>query len=697
TKFIWEGHECGGHIGPLSSFVLWELQIHRLESYDEPEKLAVYFAGGIHDDLSAAMVWVLASGLVKRGAAVGFLVGTGYLFTREAVASGAIMKGYQDLMVASDRTVTLESAKGQVTRAVQNDFTDHFESYKEKLEKTHTDAQAISAELELLNLGRLRIAAKGIRRDRDRQVNLNDDEQKREGLYMAGQMVALRDKVTDINTLHHDIAVKSGKFIEENLRGYQIEKKGVSLADDRKIVDVAIIGIACIYPESKNIDEYWQNIISGRNAISEVPEERWNIQTYFDPDAESKAGGEKSISKWGGFIPDIEIDPLAFGIPPKTMTAIDPMQILSLMVAKNALEDAGYWNRNFDRDFTAVIFGAGSGSDLPGIYGLRCWYPTFFGPLPRELDERLPPISEDTLPGILSNVVAGRITNRFDLGGTNCTIDAACGSSLAALNLAVKELTLGTANMVLCGGADLHNSVADYIMFSGVKALTKKERCSPFDSQADGTILGEGISCVVLKRFEDAKRDKDRIYAVIKGLGCASDGRHLGIAAPRKDGQKRSLERSYKMAGVSPASVGLVEAHGTGTVAGDNIELSCLNEIFSEAGAKRGACVVGSVKSQIGHTKCAAGMAGLIKVAKSLYHGVLPPSINIKSPNQVYQQEVSPFSFSDMSKPWSSAEKYGGVSAFGFGGTNFHAVLTQDDEFKGMERTFNEWSYELIL
>src|SRR5262249_18549151 len=182
----------------------------------------------------------------------------------------------------------------------------------------------------------------------------------------------------------------------------------------------------------------------------------------------------------------------------------------------------------------------------------------------------------------------------------------------------------------------------------------------------------EGVACVVLKRLADAERDGDRVYAVIEGVGGASDGKSLGLTAPRKEGQIRALERAYARAGVSPASVGLGEADGTGTVVGDRTELATLTDVYSAAGAAPGACVLGSVKSQIGHTKCAAGMAGLIKAALSIHHGVLPPTLNIKSPNPAWARDKSPFVFLDQARPWPTHERVAAVSAFGFGGPNFH-------------------------
>jgi acyl transferase domain-containing protein len=325
-----------------------------------------------------------------------------------------------------------------------------------------------------------------------------------------------------------------------------------------------------------------------------------------------------------------------------------------------------------------VVFGAEAGSDMGHAQTLRTMLPAYLGEVPEEMQELLPTVTEDSFPGVLANVIAGRVANRLDLGGPNYTIDAACASSLAAMDAACKELVNGDSDMMICGGADLHNGINDYLMFTSAHALSPTGRSRPFDSTGDGIALGEGVACVVLKRLADAERDGDRIYAVIKGLGGASDGRALGLTAPRPDGQRRALDRAYRRSGISPREVGLIEAHGTGTVVGDRTELETLTRLFVEAGAEPGACALGSVKSQIGHTKCAAGLAGVIKATLSLYHGIRPPTIHLTRPNPAWHPQQSPFAFYTEARPWPApaSERIAGVSAFGFGGTNFHVVLS---------------------
>ncbi|HTJ43578.1 MAG TPA: SDR family NAD(P)-dependent oxidoreductase [Kofleriaceae bacterium] len=687
-RFVFEGRECGGHVGPRSSFALWEAQIDRLLASPHAGDVSVLFAGGVHDARSAAMVAAMAAPLAARGAKVGVLMGTAYLFTHEAVAAGAIQPGFQEEALACDRTVLLETAPGHATRCADTAFATAFASEADRLEQEGLPAKERWAALEQLNLGRLRIAAKGLRRDGGTIEQVDDRVQRAEGMYMIGQVAALRREVVSIAALHEDVSEGSRRFFKAASREPEIAKA----------VDVAIVGLAAIFPGAPDTEAFWTNIVAGKNAIREVPPERWSVDEYYDPNAVGANAGKKTPCKWGGFLDDVRFDPLAYGIPPKSLASIEPVQLLSLEIAKRALDDSGYGDRSFDRGRTSVIFGAEAGTDLSTAYGFRAMYPHFVGPLPASLDAALPSLTEDSFPGVLSNVIAGRIANRLDLGGTNYTVDAACASSLAAVDLAVKELALGTSDMVLCGGADLHNSINDYLLFSSVHALSTTGQCHTFDANADGIVLGEGVACVVLKRLADAERDGDRIYAVIKAVAGASDGKSLGLTAPRKEGQIRALERAYAQAGVSPAQVGLVEAHGTGTVVGDRTELGTLTDVFTRAGAAPGACVLGSVKSQIGHTKCAAGMAGLIKAALSIHHGVLPPTNNLKTPNPAWKREQSPFRFLDAARPWApdrDGARVAAVSAFGFGGTNFHAVLASH---AGAPRASAEtWSSELFL
>ncbi|MBN3905273.1 MAG: SDR family NAD(P)-dependent oxidoreductase [Nostoc sp. NMS1] len=463
-------------------------------------------------------------------------------------------------------------------------------------------------------------------------------------------------------------------------------------------VDIAIIGMASIFPQSKNLQEYWEKIIHKVDCITDVPPSRWSVEDYYDPNPRTP---DKTYCKRGGFIPDVNFNPMEFGLPPNSLEVTDISQLLGLVVAKAAMEDAGYGeSRQFNSDRydrlrqrTGVILGVALGRQLAVPLTSRMQYPVWEKVLKgsglsdedtQKIIEKIKSAyvqwDENAFPGMLANVVTGRIANRLDLGGTNCVVDAACASSLGALKMAMSELIEHRADMMIAGGVDTDNSILAYMCFSKTPAVSQGENVKPFDAESDGMMLGEGVGMLVLKRLEDAQRDNDRIYAVIKGIGTSSDGRYKSIYAPRPEGQMRALHRAYEDAGFSPASVGLIEAHGTGTMAGDPAEFSSIKEVFGENNPKKQHIALGTVKSQIGHTKAAAGAASLIKTALALHHKVLPATINVTKPHPKLDIDSSPFYLNTETRPWISGDdqpRRAGVSSFGFGGTNYHVVLEE--------------------
>ncbi|WP_229695396.1 type I polyketide synthase [Streptomyces lacrimifluminis] len=705
-RFVFEGSECGGHVGPRGSFPLWEAQLAVIDDYlagatdSDAERIEVFFAGGVHDERSAAMVAALAAPLTARGASVGVLMGTAYLFTEEAVDCGAVQPLFQRQVVDATSTALLETAPGHATRCVPSPFSDNYRDFESELRASGVPERQIWERLERLNVGRLRIASKGIERDAEGELaTVNEQRQLTEGMFMAGEVVVLRSATTTIDALHHSVADGAADFLTD--RAAQLrERLGVHPPEEAAApapLDVAVVGMACMFPDAPDLASFWANVLGGHDAVGEVPADRWDPAVHYSQEA---GDGGVTPSKWGGFLPRIPFDPLSYGIPPTSLGSIEPVQLLALEAARRALTHAGYGDRGreFDRSRTSVVFGAEAGSDLSNAGTLRAVLPSYYGKVPDGLADQLPRLTEDSFPGMLANVISGRIANRLDLGGANYTVDAACASSLAAVDVACKELVGGTSDVVLCGGADLHNGINDYVLFSSVHALSPTGRSRAFDSSADGIALGEGVACVVLKRLADAERDGDRIYGVIKGVGSSSDGRSLGLTAPRPEGQRAALQRAYRNAGVSPAEVGLVEAHGTGTVVGDRTELAILSEVFSEAGAKSGAVTLGSVKSQIGHTKCAAGLAGLIKTVLALHTGVKPPTLHVSKPNSAWEAGSSPFVFHGQARPWAAParERFAGLSAFGFGGTNFHVVLEAHADSAPPAHGLDAWPAELF-
>ena len=451
---------------------------------------------------------------------------------------------------------------------------------------------------------------------------------------------------------------------------------------------IAIIGMAGVFPQAANLNAYWHNITNKVDAITDLPPTHWRADDYFSADP---AQPDHVYTTKGGFLPSLSFDPLEFGIAPRNLTAIDTAQLLGLLVAKDALHDAGYGTeRDFNRSRTSVIFGATGAQELVIPLGARLGHPHWrralhqAGIAAATAEQIIADIAnsyvswqEASFPGLLGNVIAGRIANRFDLRGTNCAVDAACASSLAALHLACLELQSNNCDLAICGGVDTFNDIFMYMCFARTQALAPDGKAKAYDRRADGTTLGEGAGALILKRYDDAITAADHIYAVIRNIGSASDGRGHAIYEPGSDGQALALRNACR--GINPTSITLLEGHGTGTRVGDHIELQALHEVFRTADQKKW-CALGSVKSQIGHTKAAAGIAGLIKAALALHHKTLPPTINCDEPHPLLAAPNSPFYLSTESRPWAADRQHprrAGVSSFGFGGSNFHCLLEE--------------------
>jgi acyl transferase domain-containing protein/acyl carrier protein/NADP-dependent 3-hydroxy acid dehydrogenase YdfG len=452
---------------------------------------------------------------------------------------------------------------------------------------------------------------------------------------------------------------------------------------------IAVVGMSCLFPGSVNKTGFWRDILAGKDLTADVPASHWLIEDYYDADPTVP---DKTYAKRGAFLDDIPFDPMAFGVPPSIVPQTDTSQLLALIVAKQVLQDASRGQfENMDKERMGIVLGVTSGQELMGSMASRLQRPIWTkamreAGLPEskvtELCERMSSEytdwGESNFPGLLGNVVAGRVANRLDLGGFNCVTDAACASSLSALQMAMHSLWLEESDVVIAGGVDTMNDIFMYMCFSKTPALSMTGDCRPFSADGDGTLLGEGLAMMALKRLEDAERDGDPIYSVIRGIGGSSDGKSKSVYAPVSAGQAKSIRRAYASAGMDPQTVELVEAHGTGTVAGDAAEFGGLRLVFGDEGPQR--IALGSVKSQIGHTKSTAGAAGMFKAVLALHSKVLPPTIKVDSPNPKMDIENSPFYLSTRARPWirgSDHPRRAGVSAFGFGGSNFHVAVEE--------------------
>jgi 3-oxoacyl-(acyl-carrier-protein) synthase/NAD(P)-dependent dehydrogenase (short-subunit alcohol dehydrogenase family)/acyl carrier protein len=467
------------------------------------------------------------------------------------------------------------------------------------------------------------------------------------------------------------------------------------ITDDPSEIDqaVAVIGLGALFPGRPGLAGFWSTIRHGRDTITQVPPDHFNPNDYYDPNPRAK---DKMYCRRGAFLAPVAFEPLKFGITPRDLESIDSTQLLGLIVADAALNDAGYPADRTDHSRTAVIMGVTGGLEMLGHMSNRMVYPQIRRALEAEgLDDatissvlekfgdQFAPWREVSFPGLLGNVTAGRLANRLNLGGANMVVDAACASSLAAVGQALLELRAGRSDMVVVGGVDTFTDPFMFTCFCKTPALSPTEDIRSFDQAGDGTMLGEGLGILILKRLHEALKDKDRLYAIIRGVGGASDGRGTAIFAPSAQGQLRAMKAAFQEAKISPDTVELIEGHGTSTYAGDTAEINALGELYSQHRPKNLAepwCALGSIKAQIGHAKAAAGIAGLIKVILSLYNKVLPPSIKVKNPLAPLAEPDSPIYVNSQARPWltrAGHPRRASVSAFGFGGSNFHCLVEE--------------------
>lgn len=423
---------------------------------------------------------------------------------------------------------------------------------------------------------------------------------------------------------------------------------------------IAIIGIGCRFPgDANNPNAFWRLLSNGVDAIGEIPQDRWNIDRYFSP----KAGTPGCTnSKWGGFIKGIdEFDADFFRISPREAAGMDPQHRLLLEVTWEALEDGG---QNGDR-----LRGANVGVFV-GLSSLD------YGFLNQGFAHATT-IDTYANTGSAMSIASNRISYCLDFRGPSMTLDTACSSSLAAVHLACESIRNGECSLSIAGGVNVLIKPEPFIGFSQLQMLAPDGRCKPFDASADGFVRGEGVGMVVLKKYGDAQRDGDPIYALIRGSAINQDGRTSGLTVPSQTAQEELIRAACENAGVSPGDIQYVEAHGTGTKIGDPIEATAIGRVIGCNRPDGETCAIGSVKSNIGHLEPAAGIAGLIKVSLALRHGQLVPNLHFHEPNPKIPFEELKLAVQDKLEPWptKNGRALAGVNSFGFGGTNAHAVL----------------------
>lgn len=460
---------------------------------------------------------------------------------------------------------------------------------------------------------------------------------------------------------------------------------------------VAIVGMACTFPGSRDLTSFWENICAKRGFISDHPDPA--SVKYLDP--ESRAF-ERVYSLRGGYLGSLAtFDPRGHGIMPADVAHGDGDQFLALRTAMSVIEDAGIDLEAVDRERVEVIIGhstyftpanmnwvqTGVALDQT-VEVIRELHPSLSdseaAKLREKLKDSLPPMTAQTPPTLIPNIIAGRIANRLDLMGASYTLDAACATSHIAIDNAVKDLLTDRCDYALAGATQASCLVLELMLFCAIEGMSRHPELRPFDKNADGTMLGEGVGLLMLRRTRDAKRDGNRIYAVIRGMGIASDGRGKALLAPRLEGQALAIRRAYEAARVEPQTVELMEAHGTGIPLGDVTEIGALRSVFGPRQGSRPTCGVGSIKSMIGHCRSAAGTAGIIKAAMALHHKILPPTLNCEEPNPDLNLADTPFYINTETRPWirpsGGAPRRAAVSAMGFGGIDAHCVLEEHTE-----------------
>lgn len=416
---------------------------------------------------------------------------------------------------------------------------------------------------------------------------------------------------------------------------------------------LAIVGIGCRIPGASDPRTLWELLKTGGDAVREVPRSRWDADRYWS--AEPGAPG-RTVSKWGGYLDDIDqFDPGAFGISGAEADRMDPQQRLLLEVCWEALEDAGWRLEDLRRSATGVFVGISASE-----YG-------------RRLADDLAGIDAAMATGNALSVAANRLSYVFDLRGPSVAVDTACSSSLVAMHLAIRAVRGGECERAIVAGVNALLDPEMSIALSSAGMLAPDGHCKAFDAAADGYVRSEGCVATVIAPLSMAQDSGDRIYALVRGSAVNSDGRSNGLTAPNPAAQEDVLRAAYADAGVDPASVGYVECHGTGTALGDPLEITALGRVVGKA-ADGPRCLVGSVKSNIGHLEAAAGLAGLLKAALAAHHAEVPPTIHLTAANPALPLQDTRLALATALAEW-PAPRYAGVSSFGFGGTNAHVVL----------------------
>ncbi|MFT7521698.1 MAG: 3-oxoacyl-(acyl-carrier-protein) synthase, partial [Kiritimatiellia bacterium] len=705
---ILEGHEAGGHIGALPSSVLWEQGLNAVRTAVQAgraEAPLVILAGGIGDSVSAAFAALIAAQACAAGVRVALQVGTAFLFTREIVEAGQITERCQRMGLQAHETVLVGQTVNLPVRCLPNAGTK--ESRRQELlwAAEGLDTRTRRHRMEARNLGLSRLAAKGIERNPDWHPDSSDERylsadlsrQLDHGVFSFGQGAEVTDTVQTVRQLVRDLTVGARQRMRLRLDPWGpavpiavgASTQTEPIAPLPPLVDarcaVAIVGLGCVLPDAVDVPSFWRNQLRNADSVAQLPADRWSVQRYHRPGAGS-SGPAFSASCAAGAVRHLTFDGLRYRTPPTVQRTIDRTQIMALLAADEASLEAGFQHPHFANDRASVIFGNAMGGEWSKKLTMRVKFrdvldllvdeghldvealPEIEGRLEARLDDELVPLQADSMVGLLGNLVAGRVASWLGWRGGNHTVDAACAASLMAVAQGVEALRAGRCDTVLCGGSDGDLSVETFVGFTRTLALSSAGS-RPFSRAADGFVMGEGAAAFALVRLDDAVTQDLPIWGVIHGVGWSSDGRSSGLTAPAAGGQRLAIERAWADSDLQPDQASFIEAHGTGTDLGDRTEASVITEMFCASG---GAPWVGTAKSSLGHLKSAAGAAGLLRATLIAATGVMPATLHAGDPIDGADALRLP----RFPVRLDGRRIIGGVSAFGFGGTNVHLVIS---------------------
>ncbi|MCF8091457.1 MAG: acyltransferase domain-containing protein, partial [Desulfotignum sp.] len=698
VRFIFEGGEAGGHVGFLSSLVLWEAAIERLVAKNQDlSKLSLVFAGGISTCFASFFISGMTSFLAAKGACIGLQVGTAYLFSKEIVDTKSVTKQYQDIIVEKNETVVIGKSLGLASRTAPTRFAKMMKELEDTMIRENVSLDERKRSFEKKNIGSLLIGAKGFLPDfkrpgKEHYTWFKDDEHREKGNFLVGDSLAFfKDSIT-IKQIHDTYFVAKPRLF------HHLNQLEIFSGTKNKINDeIAVVGMGCTLPDADTPEIFWENILDKRYSIKKMPEDRFDHKLYYSPD---RGAEDKTYTTLAGFVDHFTFDFERFGYAPDKAKRLSRSQQMALETAYKAVESAGLLDENDrfvceDPQKTAVVIATCLSNELGNTLQLKYWFPQLVSMMEKtpayadlsEADKQAIKQSlqqglegehtgYDPVHGILLNIEASRIARHLGVRGANYIVDAACASSVTAVEAAVGELLSGEHDQVIVGGVNTHLAPESFIGFAKMGTLSAKGSY-PFDQRADGFILGEGSVIFVLKRMKDAIRDNNKIFGVINGIGASSDGRGKAIAAPNPRGQILSVQRCYAHTRpeITPEDIGFIEAHGTSTTIGDAAELETLNTWYKDSHAG-----ISSIKSQIGHLLGAAGAAGFLKALLAVNNGILPPNGRFETLSKNHDLADSSLFIVKDQVEWKGPEnapRRAAVSSYGFGGINYHMVVAQ--------------------